>query len=796
MNRLLILLFLCGNLLYGQKNQPISLNGKWSLSYGVADANAPTNPAELKTKNWPSISAAVPGNVELDMLSAGVIKNPEIGNHIYDLRKYEAYQWWYTKTFETPVIASGEKVELNFEGLDCFGTIWINNQWVGKTDNMLINHRFDLTTLLKPGKINTLTIRIEPAVAEGAKFTNGVIGTRMDLGAEAVNVRKAPHMYGWDIMPRLISAGLWRDVQLEIIKPTRLKQVYWMTNSVDVANRKAQLLLDYDISTDYPTVDGLTLEIALSKGGKLCYEKSVPVFTASSRQRISLENVDFWWPRGYGDPALYQARLKLIDRNKKVLDEAVKQIGIRTAELVHSEITTKEKPGEFVFKVNGESIFIKGTNWVPLDALHSRDKQHLNDVFTMITDLNCNMIRCWGGNVYEDHDFFDLCDQNGVLVWQDFAMGCTTYPQNNDFAERITHEAINVVLKLRQHPSLILWSGNNENDQSLEWTLQKHPDPAIDRISREILPRVIWEYDPIRSYLPSSPYSSDEYIKNYAAGARIPEVHLWGPRGYYKDRFYTSSIAHFVSEIGYHGCPNRSSLEKMFDSAFVYPWDKEGNWNDQWQTKAVRAHPESTFTSTRNELMRKQVKAVFGESPADLNQFIFASQVVQAEAMKYFIELWRMEKFRKTGIIWWNLRDGWPIISDAVVDFYNSKKLAYFYIKKVQPDACIMIGDAQEGKHPIVAVNDTRIEKHGSAIIKDADSGTILLTTDFTIPINGKVTIGVLPTTEKQSMWLIDYTIEGKKFSNHYLCGKAPFKLSDYQNWAKKFNLADAKNLN
>ncbi len=796
MIRVFILLFLCSHLLYGQKIQSISLNGKWALSYGAADANAPTNPAELKNKNWPSMSAIVPGNVELDMLSAGLIQNPEVGNHVYDLRKYEAYQWWYSRNFKTPEIRFGERLELNLEGLDCFGTIWINNQLVGKTDNMLINHRFDITSIAQSGKTNTLTIRIDPAVAEGAKYANGVIGTRMDMGAEAVNVRKAPHMYGWDIMPRLISAGLWRDVQLEIIKPTRLRQVYWMTNSVDVANHKAQLILDYDISTDYPTVDGLTLEIALNKGGKLCYEKSVPVFTASSRQKITLENVDFWWPRGYGDPTLYQATLKLIDQHKKVLDESVKQIGIRTAELVHSEVTTKEKPGEFVFKVNGEAIFIKGTNWVPLDALHSRDKQHLNDVFAMITDLNCNMIRCWGGNVYEDHDFFDLCDQNGVLVWQDFAMGCTTYPQNNNFAERITEEAINVVLKLRQHPSLILWSGNNENDQSLEWTLQKHPDPAIDRISREILPRVIWEFDPIRSYLPSSPYSSDEYIKNYASGARIPEVHLWGPRGYYKDRFYTSSIAHFVSEIGYHGCPNRSSLEKMFDSAFVYPWDKEGNWNDQWQTKAVRAHPESTFTSTRNELMRKQVKAVFGESPADLDQFIFASQVVQAEAMKYFIELWRMEKFRKTGIIWWNLRDGWPIISDAVVDFYNSKKLAYFYIKKVQPDACVMIGDSKEGKHPIVAVNDTRTEKHGSAIIKDADSGAILLKTEFTIPINGKALIGELPASEKQAMWLIDYTMEGKKFTNHYLCGKAPFKLSDYQNWAKKLNLADAKNLN
>ncbi|MCE5347900.1 MAG: glycoside hydrolase family 2 [Bacteroidales bacterium] len=791
MNKVILVLaaILSGYWLYGQTNSDKSLNGEWKLYYGPYDRNAPATPYELNDMKWPGIPAAVPGNVEIDMLTSGKIKNPEVGNNIYDLRKYESYQWWYFKTFETPLHNSDESVEIVFEGLDCFGSVWINNMFVGKTSNMLINHRFDITNLLIPNGTNSIYICINPAVVEGQKYTNGVIGGRSEFASESVHVRKAPHMYGWDIMPRLISAGLWRDVYLDIKKTTRLKQIYWMTNSVDVQKRNAQLLLDWEFVTDYSAIDRLTMEVSIMQNSKSAYEESFPLITYCGRKRISLDNVDFWWPRGYGDPSLYEAIVRIRDDKNNVLDEKKQKIGIRTAELISTPITTKENPGEFVFKINGEKIFVRGTNWVPLDALHSRDQNHLKDAIRMIADLNCNMIRCWGGNVYEDHSFFDLCDQNGVMVWQDFAMGCTTYPQDNDFVEKIKKEATEVVIKLRNHPSLVLWSGNNENDASLEWTLNKQIDPERDIISRDILPRIIWEFDPLRTYLPSSPYCSEEYFKLGRNPDLLPEVHLWGPRGYYKAPFYTDVHAHFVSEIGYHGCPNRNSLERMFDPEYVYPWTTDGKWNDEWQTKAVRAHPKSKTYDFRNDLMIKQVKALFGDYPKDLDEFIFASQSVQAEAMKFFVELWRMDKFRKTGIIWWNLRDGWPIISDAVVDYYNGKKLAYYYIRQVQHNACVMIGDSKEGKHPVVAVNDTREEKSGTVTVRDADTGETLLSASFIIPVNGKTVIGNIPDNLKQSMWLIDYSIGKEKFTNHYLNGEAPFKLSDYHRWYKKLNI-------
>jgi len=784
-----ILFILQWSSLSAQNVASISLNGEWKLSYGIDDKTTPPTPDGLKNRNWEIIPANVPGNVELDMLASGKIKNPEIGSNVYDLRKYEAYQWWFSRTFETPAWNKGEKVEIVFEGLDCFSTIWINNKLIGKTANMFIDHHFDITDLLNKEGSNTICICIDPAVPEAQKYINGVVGSRwMGITAEFARVRKAAHMYGWDIMPRLISAGLWRNVHLDIKKATRLEQVYWMTNSVDAAKKKAQLILDWQFSTNYPTIDGLTMEVSLKHGSKIIYENSYPLYTYCSREKISLDNADFWWPRGYGDPVLYDAIVRIVDDKNNVLDEKKQKVGIRTADLTYSDISTKENPGEFVFKINGEKIFVRGTNWVPLDALHSRDKSLLKDAFHMIPDLNCNMVRCWGGNVYEDNDFFDLCDENGIMVWQDFAFACTVTAQDNDFAEQVRQEAISVVLKLRNHPSLILWSGNNENDISMEWWFNKHIDPKYEIISRDVLPRVIWEYDRIRTYLPSSPYTSEEYFRLGNDVDMMPENHLWGPRGYYKAPFYTSSGAHFVSEIGYHGCPNHSSLERMFDPEFVYPWTNEGKWNTEWMAKATAAHPLAA-SQQRDNLMINQVKALFTDVPKDLDQFIFASQVTQAEALKFFIELWRMGKFQKTGIVWWNLRDGWPVISDAVVDYYNSKKLAYYFIRQVQQNACVMIGEPKEGKLPVIAVNDTREEKSGTVIVKDADSGETIFSSSFSIPVNGKTLIGNIPEKHIQLMWLIDYTIGSGKFTNHYLTGEPPYKINDYQRWLKKMNI-------
>ena len=436
-------------------------------------------------------------------------------------------------------------------------------------------------------------------------------------------------------------------------------------------------------------------------------------------------------------------------------------------------------PGEFVFLVNGQKIFAKGTNWVPLDSLHSRDPQHLAPTIDMAVDLNCNMIRCWGGNVYEDHAFFDLCDRHGIMVWQDFALACAIYPQTDEFAASLRREAEAIVAKLRNHPSLALWAGDNEIDIFYHRMLPGM-DPNTDRHSRGTFPAVVRRLDPYRTYLPSSPYSSPEMVRRGAIINEQPERHLWGPRDDFKGAFYTGSLAHFASEIGYHGCTDRKTIEQMIDADHVWPWQD----NDQWLTHCTRPHRDFTGWNYRIRLMGKQIAVLFDTIPDNLDDYVLASQISQAEAKKFFIEWFRQAKWRRTGILWWNLRDGWPIFSDAIVDYYGRKKLAYEYIRRVQKDVCAICCEPAGGRHEVVVVNDTLWPAAGHLSITDADSGAVLLETEYAVEANWRTTAGFVAQATRPAMYLMRWTGgDGRRQLNHYLAGPRPFSLADYRRW-------------
>jgi len=771
----------------------ISLNGSWDLKFFPQPQNAVISPKGLENVNAQQIEATVPGNVERDMLKAGLISDPMVGSNVYSLRKYEGYQWCYTKKFKCPEFNDDEQVQLFFGGIDCLAEIWLNGKHLGSASNMLIEHTFDVTELLRKDGENTLQVIIRSAVMEAQKYFLGTFSIGNFAASESTYIRKAPHMYGWDIMPRLVSAGLWRDVELRVINDAHIVNTHWITSKIDLKNKTAQLIVDVQMAIPFERLDKTYANITLKRKGKSVYEVKVLITSYAFRYIISLDNVDFWWPRGYGEPALYDAEVKLVTEEGNELSENSCRVGVRTVQLDMTDINDiPDNQGRFCFVVNGEPVFIKGTNWVPLDALHSRDASLLDDAVQLVVEANCNMVRCWGGNVYEDHRFFDLCDENGIMVWQDFAMGCTFYPQRDDFAKAIEEEAIAVVTKLRNHASLALWSGNNEDDIALRWALINfNINPNKDVISRKVLPQVIYEMDPTRAFLPSSPYYSQAVYDRGSHDDLLPENHLWGPRGYYKDNYYTQAQTHFVSEIGYHGCPNKSSLEKMFSKECVYPWldGKVGLWNDEWMTKAVRVFPYSPKQGGRNDLMTNQIKILFGSVPENLDYFIMASQFVQAEAMKYFVEMWRGNKPERSGIIWWNIRDGWPILSDAVTDYYNSKKLAFYFLKNVQHDVCVFINDAKDGKYPLVAVNDTRQLSNGSVEVKDVATGKLIYKGDFSIDANGRTLIASLPERNGQGIMLIRYKIDGKNYANHYLYGNPPFKLDEYERLLKETNI-------
>jgi beta-mannosidase len=364
------------------------------------------------------------------------------------------------------------------------------------------------------------------------------------------------------------------------------------------------------------------------------------------------------------------------------------------------------------------------------------------------------------------------------MVWQDFALACAIYPQTDDFARRMASEAQSVVPKLRNHPSLVLWAGTNEIDETHQWA-NLGVDPNTDRLSREVLPEVVRRLDPARPYLPSSPYRGPELVRQGNHERLKPEDHLWGPRDDFKGPYYVQSPAHFVSETGYHGCPERKSLEQMLDSGSVWPWQG----NEQWLTKSVRGHPKVKGCQWRVGLMANQIRVLFDDVPETLDDFVLASQISQAEALKFFIERMRIGKWRRTGILWWNLRDGWPVISDAVVDYYNRKKLAYEYIRRVQADVCGICGEAQDERHVLAVVNDTLVAVEGGVTVRDAESGAMLMRAPYHVEPNGSAEVGRVAAPWRSTMWLIEWTHKGGTFQNHYLAGPRPFSLTRYARW-------------
>jgi beta-mannosidase len=362
------------------------------------------------------------------------------------------------------------------------------------------------------------------------------------------------------------------------------------------------------------------------------------------------------------------------------------------------------------------------------------------------------------------------------MVWQDFAMACASYPQDDRFKALIKKEATAVIRKLRNHPSIVIWAGDNEID---ELHNGYGSDPAKNKITREWLPEAVDLNDPSRPYLASSPY--------YAPGTTLqtmPEAHLWGPRDYFKSDYYKNSNAHFISETGYHGCPSLESIKKFITPENVWPYANNKEWN---------LHSSDQYDwDFRTMLMEKQVAQLFGDVPTDPEEYILASQISQAEAKKYFIKRMRVGRPIKTGIIWWNLLDGWPQMSDAVVDYYYEKKLAYYYIKRSQAPFAIIADEMHDWGLPLFACNDTLEEKRGHYKVKDAASGEILNEGDFVAPANASTRIASLPLFfSDKRMLIFEWNIGGEVGINHYQCGYPPFTLGEYTELLKKYRLGE-----
>lgn len=753
----------------------IRLDGTWKLYYLRQATLNIGGPSELKASELQPIDAVVPGNVELDLERAGVLEDPFFGDNIHELRPYEFYEWWYEKEFEAPSLKPGQRAELVFHGVDCLATYWLNGKAIGESDNMLIEHGFDITDDLKPDSMNVVTVRLRSPIIEAMGKSYHPYMSSLPTDFEQLWIRKAPSNYGWDIMPRVVSAGLWRSVEIVIRDVCEIDDVYFATISAD--RDQARIRAHYQTSVEPSLLDDLQLRI-YGQCGDSSFDFTTHPFFSSGSVEFTIDKPQLWWPRGYGRADLYEVTAELLHGGEVVATKRY-SIGIRTVELLRSDLGGRENNGQFLIKVNGAPIMCKGSNWVPADAFHSRDASRYEEMLDLFADLNCNILRCWGGNVYEDHAFFDLCDRHGIMVWQDFAMACAAYPQDDEFYRMIAEEAESVVRKLRNHPSVVIWCGDNECDYNY---IGRGWDPANNKITREVLPQAVFRHDPYRPFIPSSPYFSPAVVQR-GDSSLLPEDHLWGPRDYFKSRFYTESKAHFVGEAGYHGCPNVSSIRKFIDKEHLWPWQD----NSQWITHCTSPGKSGEAFNYRVKLMADQIRELFGLDPDNLEDFAVASQISQAEAVKFFIETARLKKWSRTGIIWWNVIDGWPQFSDAIVDYYFGKKLAYYYIKRVQAAHCIMVDEPSNWHVRVVAGNDSNRDWVGQYRMWDADTGETLLKGDLNVKANANKTLGqVRISRSDRRLFLIEWTSGSEKMGNHYLLGQPPIEFAAYKHWLEK----------
>ena len=743
------------------------LNGTWNLYFAPGRKGVTSDPESAKA-GMTCIQATVPGNVELDLCAAGIEEDPFLGLNIYSYRKYEFYDWMYERSFTLPESFDGKETRLRLHGLDTYGTVWLNGVRAGRTDNALIEHELDLTSLLRPGE-NTITVYILSAMNTLAEMDFPVLLKGCEHTDELTRVRKPAHSFGWDIMPRLLSAGLWRSVELAALEPVRIKEVYYATK--ELGPGYAVLSVRFRFETDDLSRDGYSVRVR-GVCGESTFEKKSNLVFVSDHMHIRVDDPALWWPAGYGEPALYDVTCELL-LDGEVVDSRAERVGLRKVEII-----TRYDPGdmEFMIKCNGWPVMAKGSNWVPLDVLHSRDPARLPAAMELARDIGCNILRCWGGNVYEDHAFYDLCDENGIMVWQDFSLACAIYPQEQRFFDTIEHEAAVIIRKLRNHTCIILWAGDNEIDDFYSYDYAALPYSRHNAISREVLPRAVGMHDPFRFYLPSSPYIPDGCTRSLDA----PEQHNWGPRDYFKGDFYRLSTAHFISEIGYHGCPSVDSLKRFLSPDKLWPYRSNDEW-DTHNTDYLRWEPRGY---NRNELMAEQVRILFGYEPGDLETFSLASQISQAEAKKFFIEMVRTKKWRRTGIIWWNLLDGWPQISDAVVDYYFDKKLAYHYIKRSMSDVCIMLEEAPDRFHNAVLANDSRKTVLVKYTVEDGETGDVCLQGEALSPANENISLGSCRYDPGgHRFFIMRWSYGGREYANHYISGGAPYDFERYKGW-------------
>ena len=745
-----------------------TLTNNWKL-YIVKDSDL--NPDNLDFAKYQCFNnVSIPTLLELELYRNHILGHPYESTNIWKYHKYEDYHQFYVVHFNS----NRKQKVLILNGVDTIADVFVNGELVGKTENMFISYSFNLRNLKKD---NELIIHIYPSVLEGRKYkiTDDLFAFKYNY--ESLNIRKCPSSFGWDILPRTALGGIYKTVEIVDSLPI-IEDVHVIAANISKESANLKFDITYRKIGNYET-------IIEGKCGKQLF------FTRSNK--IKIHNPKLWNIRGYGKPNLYKIKVKLYE-NGKLIETKSFRYGIRKVELKRT--STVQENGYFEFYINDRKVFLMGCNWVPVEAIKHIDDERMLVALNAVEDLNCNTVRVWGGGTYESDRFYEECDKRGIFIWHDFMMGCASYPQTPDFKRKLKTEINYIVKKLRNHPSICLWAGDNEDDLAIKYWAVNKRSPSTNSLTRELIPNILKKEDNYRPYLPSSPYI-DEYAEAHPKEP-LSEDHLWGPRDYFKGEFYGNAVAYFTSEIGYHSLSCLDSLQRYLHK----PWpffegeiEKDPNsrlLKKAKPTKEYMCHEtvamedyESPF-EYRILLMVNQVRTLFINDFDNINDFSIASQTSQAEAMKYFIEKMRKDYKRNGGIIWWNILDGWPQVSEALLDYYFNRKKAYDYVKICQSKNLLMMNEDPDGLNLYFVSEDDKKHRYTYEII-DAYQDKLIDSGSFVSSPRDSIKIKKVNAAEK-TLLILKYKDErGKECTNHFHTHIIDIDLFKYLDAMKKY---------
>ena len=631
------------------------------------------------------VAATAPGDTHVAMHRAGRLPDPLRDDNEAACAWVEGRTWWWRTTFTAPAAAAHERLTLVFDGLDTHATIWLDDEPLGASDNMFLAARFDVTDRVRADVTHTLVIRFVPndVVMAGRDAPFWPLGSSPVAVTKRNLVRKAQFGWGWDFAPRLLTVGLWKPVRLERHRRAALDDVALRTLRLDAESA----LVEVDVGVDaFDVAAGLDADIVLADpDGRVVAQASCDLAAHSARVRFDVARPRPWWTADLGDQPLYTLTVALRHGGEHV-DRRTLRVGLRTIALDTGPDPDEPGCSFFRFVLNGQPLFARGANWVPASAfVGAITERETTPLLERAVACNMNMLRVWGGGIYESDEFFEACDRLGLLVWQDFMFACAPYPDDDPrFVASVRAEVGYQVRRLRHHPSLAAWCGNNECQiiQQIHDHLKGDPPTTMlgSDLFERVMPELVAALDPTTPYRPSSPFDGanansmrhgDEH--NWTVWHGIPPVpdgRLVGvihrSPGTVAYTRYAEDATRFASEFGIQAAPALATLER-------------------WVEPGALALGNAAFLNRIKDKPPNKVDDMLASTtglPATLQQYVDFTQLTQAEGLKFGIEHFRRRMPHCSGALLWQFNDCWPGISWSLVDHDLTCKAAWFAVRR------------------------------------------------------------------------------------------------------------------